>query len=77
MDLPLYCVVGVKPVKIFETEDGGMTCHVFNPETDQFERNMDYFTRCFMGQDPEVDVVTEEEFEQAIVKLRTSHAAKQ
>ena len=70
MDLPRYCIVGARPVKLVSTEDGGMDCLAYDWQTGKFERNMDYLTRAVMADDPEVDIVTEKEFNQEVARLR-------
>ena len=69
MELPRYCICGARPVKLVRTDDGGMDCLAYNPRTKQFERNMDYLTRCVLVQDPETEIVTEEEFDAAVAEL--------
>jgi hypothetical protein len=69
MDLPRYCIVGARPVKLVQTDDGGMTCMAFNWDTGEIERDMTMLTRALLP-DGEVDIVTEEEFDQAVSRLR-------
>ena len=69
MDLPRYCIVGARPVKLVETEDGGMSCLAFNWDTGELERDMSMLTRAMLP-DGEVDIVTEEEFDEAVSRLR-------
>jgi len=69
MDLPRYCIVGARPVKLVQTDDGGMTCMAFDWDTGEMERDMTMLTRALLP-DGEVDSVTEEEFDQAVSRLR-------
>lgn len=69
MDLPLYCIVGDRPVKAIETEDGGMDVLAYEWDTGEFKRAMQYLSKITLG-DGEIDYVSEEEFEQYVEKLR-------
>jgi hypothetical protein len=69
MDLPRYCIVGARPVKLIQTEDGGMSCLAFNWDTGELERDMSMLSRACLP-DGEVDIVTEEEFDQTVSRLR-------
>lgn len=59
--LPWYYTVNDLPVKMIETEQGGMDVLVLNLKTGNFERDLRYLSRCF---DPSADVdeLTEESF---------------
>jgi len=61
--------VGARPVMLVQTDDGGMTCMAFNWDTGEIERDMTMLTRALLP-DGEVDIVTEEEFDQAVSRLR-------
>lgn len=69
MDLPRYCIIGARPVKLVETDDGGMSCLAFDWETGELERDMSMLTRACLP-DGEVDIVTEEQFDEAVSRLR-------
>ncbi|MEW5860226.1 MAG: hypothetical protein AB1861_23050 [Cyanobacteriota bacterium] len=69
MDLPLYCIVGDRPVKAIETEDGGMDVLAYEWDTGEFKRSMQYLSKITLG-DGEIDYVSEKEFEQYVEKLR-------
>ena len=73
MDLPRYCIVGKRPVKLVETPDGGMDCLAYDWSTGAFVRNMDYLTRATLP-DEEVDVVTPDEFDEAVAALRAERS---
>lgn len=75
MELPFYCIVGARPVKAIETEDGGMDILAYNWQTGEFERDMQYLDRIVIVRG-EMDVVTEEEFEQYVDKLRRERNSK-
>jgi hypothetical protein len=45
MDLPRYCIVGARPVKAIETEDGGMDILAYDWSTGEFARHMEFLTR--------------------------------
>jgi hypothetical protein len=65
--LPMYCIVGRRPVKAFETDDGGMDIHAYNWETGEFEREMTYLTTILYG---DADHVSETEFSEYVEQLR-------
>jgi hypothetical protein len=69
MKLPLYCIVGDRPVKALATQDGGMTVSALNWQTGEFEIANEYATRIFL-QDVEVETVSEEEFNRVVEKIR-------
>ena len=69
MDLPRYCIVGRRPVKLVETSDGGMDCLAYDWDTGELVRNMDYLTRACLPDD-EVDVVSVEQFDAQLARLR-------
>lgn len=69
MDLPIYCIVGDRPVKAVETEEGGMEILAYDWATGDFRREPAYLHRV-VTPDVEVDVVTEKEFEEHVTKLR-------
>jgi hypothetical protein len=53
------------------TPDGGADVLAYDWKTGDFVREMDYLTR-ILGADPEVDPVSEEEFEREVVRLRAA-----
>lgn len=69
MDLPRYCIVGARPVKAIETEDGGMDVLAYDWSTGEFTRDMGYLTRVSLP-DEEVEIVSPDEFEAYVAKLR-------
>lgn len=69
MNLPLYCIVGERPVKAIETEDGGMDVLAYDWDTGEFKRAMQYLSKITVG-DGEIDYVSENEFEQYVEQLR-------
>lgn len=69
MNLPLYCIVGDRPVKAIETEDGGMDVLAYDWDTGEFKRAMQYLSKITLG-DGEIDYVSEQEFEQYVEQLR-------
>lgn len=68
MDLPIYCLVGIRPVKLIATESGGTDVLAYDWQTGTFQREMQYLTRVLMG-DGEIDYLSEAEFEQYLVTL--------
>ena len=69
MDLPLYCIIGDRPVKAIETESGGMVVMALNWKNGKFEREMKYLDRILSG-DIEVSVVDENDFEKKVEEIR-------
>lgn len=69
MDLPIYCIVGDRPVKAVETEDGGMDVLAYDWTTGEFRREPGYLHRV-VTPDAEVDIVTEKAFEAQVALLR-------
>jgi hypothetical protein len=69
MKLPSYCIVFDRAVKAVETEDGGMTVLVYDPEKDTFVREIGMLEYA-LGYSPEADIVSEEEFEAYVNMLR-------
>jgi len=68
MDLPRYCIVGARPVKAIETEDGGMDILAYDWSTGEFVRHMEYLTRVCLPNE-EVEVVSQQEFDAHVAKL--------
>lgn len=69
MDLPIYCVIDTRPVKVVPTGDGGLDVLVYDAATCDFVRRMDLLDRVIM-QDERVLELTEGEFEVHVAKLR-------
>ena len=66
---PLYCIVGLRPVKALETQDGGLDVQAYNWDTKEFERHMEYFSVIYGTQD-DVEEVTKEEFDKYVKTLQ-------
>jgi hypothetical protein len=69
MNLPMYCIVGSRPVKLIATETGGTDVLAYDWETGEFQREMQYLTKVLMGEG-EVDYVSEQEFDRLVTELR-------
>ncbi|OQY89946.1 MAG: hypothetical protein B6D38_05110 [Anaerolineae bacterium UTCFX1] len=76
MDLPRYYIVGLRPVKVIRTNDGGMAIYAFNWETGSFELAMKYLFRLEKARNDDVERVSEEEFSRKVEELRKEIAAK-
>ena len=74
MKLPSYFSVNRRPVKLVETEDGGMDVQALNYETGDFERQMKYLTRVTLS-DTDTDELSKEEFD-ALVEEHRAEIAK-
>jgi hypothetical protein len=70
MDLPLYCIIGDRPVKAIETESGGMEVMALNWKNGKFQREMKYLDRILSG-DIEVSVVDEYDFQKKVEEIRS------
>ena len=68
MDLPKYFIVGNRPVKFVETEDGGMTVQAFDWSNGNFVRNLKYLSKVF--ESDEAEEVTKEQFLSHVDSLR-------
>ncbi|MBX5480894.1 MAG: hypothetical protein IRZ16_03440 [Myxococcaceae bacterium] len=68
MDLPIYCVVDTRPVKVVGNPDGTLDVLAFDPASGDFVRRMDLLERVIM-QDECVIELTEEEFEARVAAL--------
>jgi len=75
MDLPRYCIVGRRPVKLVETADGGMDCLAYDWSSGELVRNMDYLTRACLP-DGEVEVVSVEQFDAQLAQLRAEQGSR-
>jgi hypothetical protein len=69
-----YFIVGMRPVRLLALEDG-LDCESFDWNTGTMVRDMNYLTRVVMGEDVDVDEVSEGEFNAAIEKLLATHRA--
>ena len=69
MDLPIYCVVDTRPVKVVAAPDGGVEVLAFDVTSGDFVRRMDLLERVLL-QDDWVVELTESEFEAHMKKLR-------
>ena len=69
-DLPIYCVDGNRPIKAVSTEDGGMAILVFDCDTGEFKRDLNYLMVAVWGDSDDVEYLSEEEFNSYVAKLR-------
>jgi len=69
MDLPIYAIVGDRPVKAERTEDGGMVLLAFDWKTGELEPNGSYLTKIFTP-NAETDFVHKRTFERKAAELR-------
>ncbi len=74
-DLPIYCVVDVRPVKVIVGSSGGIEVLAYDLEAGSFVRRMDLLDRVIL-QDDWVVELTEEEFESHLARLRDQVALK-
>ena len=68
MQLPRYCIIGARPVKAIETEDGGMDVLAYDWRPGEFARDMGYLTRVTLP-DEEVEIISAEEFDAYVAEL--------
>ena len=69
MDLPRYCIMGARPVKLVKTQEGGMDVLAYQWDTGKFARDMSYMTRAVIGEE-DMDIVSLEEFKDVLKGLR-------
>jgi hypothetical protein len=69
MNLPMYFIVGMRPVKMIATPSGGMAVLKMNWETGVFEYGMEYLSRA-LSNDADVDSVKEAGFIDHVECLR-------
>jgi len=75
MQLPRYCIIYNKAVKMVRTPDGGISVLAYVPEEDRFERALGLLHRIvFAGS--ETDFVSEQEFEAYMAQQRAEAQAK-
>jgi hypothetical protein len=70
MDLPVYCIIGDRPVKGVSTADGGMDVLAFDWDTGGFVRDMGHLHTLVHPQDEDADFVDEATFEARVSALR-------
>ena len=68
MDLPIYCVVEGRPVKVVEADDGGVEVWLFDTAHGDFVRRGDLLERVLVQDDGVVEL-NEPEFEEVVRKL--------
>lgn len=67
--LPLFAIVGARPVQAVGTADGGMDVLAYDWDSGDFVRDLGYLTRILLG-DAEVDIVDSQAFQRAVAELR-------
>jgi hypothetical protein len=71
MKLPIYCIVGARPVKVVPRPDGGFEILMYDWDAGGFITGARYLERVlFPAGDPEIDYVDADEFERRLVELR-------
>jgi hypothetical protein len=68
LELPIFAIVGARPVTLLRTDNGGVDCLALDWETGELVRNMNYLSRVVAG-DTEVDYVSEADFRAAIDRI--------
>jgi hypothetical protein len=76
MKLPLYFIVGARPVKAIQTPDGGMDVLALDWDTGEFSRHLEYTSRIMVVTDVEVEEVSESEFNAVVEKLKAESRQK-
>lgn len=69
IELPVFCLVGARPVKAVKTEEGGADILALDWETGELTRNMDYLRNVLWGEG-DVEYLEEEQFDQAVEAIR-------
>jgi len=72
---PRFFLFGTRPVKAVQTSDGGLDVQAYQWETGDFERDMLLGTEVIMG-GPDVERVSQEQFESAVEHLRQKLRSK-
>jgi hypothetical protein len=73
MDLPIYCVLEGRPVKVVESDHGGVEVWLFDLKRGDFIRRGDLLERVLL-QDDGVTELNEDEFEDTLRRLRQKDA---
>lgn len=66
-----YYAVNDRPVKLVHLPDGGLDVQALNMRTGEFERDMNYLSRCISGEG-DVDTFTAAEFAARVAAIRAS-----
>jgi hypothetical protein len=69
MNLPIYAMVGNRPVKAVQTPDGGLDVLAWDWQGRTFVRDMNYLERLVMGDDADTDIVDQATFEARVQEL--------
>jgi hypothetical protein len=75
-DLPKYYIVGLSPVKVVETEDGGVGIYALNWKTGEFVLDMRYLAEIERIDSDDVEEISEEEFERKVEEFRKQNKRK-
>jgi len=75
-DLPRYCLIFDRAVKLVPTEDGGAHARVYNAMRDEFEDPPPELARYLLFPNDEAEEVTEAEFNACIEELRVREARR-
>jgi len=73
MKIPLYVIVGNRPIMIQRNHEGHAGAYAFDWETGKFELNMSYFNRAyggFAGEETELEELSKENFDKYVENLR-------
>lgn len=70
MDLPIYCIVGDRPVKAISTPTGGMDVLAFNWKTGEFQRAIEYTHTLVAPTDEDAEFVDEKTFNLRVAELK-------
>jgi hypothetical protein len=69
MNLPIYAIVGNRPVKAVPTPDGGLDVLAWDWQGRTFVRDMNYLERLVMGDDADTEIVDQATFEAHVQTL--------
>lgn len=69
-DLPMYFIVGLRPVKFVRTETGDLIVLKLNFQTGEFEPGMEHYSRCLHDMGGDVREVSEADFIQHVERVR-------
>jgi hypothetical protein len=80
MKFPVYCIISDRiAVKAVSTEDGGLEVLEYNPQSDEFRRNMRFLDYIFLPTPTkafDTEFVSKKEFDAYVAKLRKQTKVK-
>lgn len=69
LNLPIYCIVGTRPVKVIKTSEGGFDVQAYDWNNGGFIRQMKYI-KTILGTQDDVEVVNKGAFDKYVKSLK-------